>query len=628
MDAENRGAAQGARDDACNRAGIAIRRILDAQHAPDGALAGNRKEDRAAETMETRQLAVDAEVVGGLLRKINPGIEEGRVAGESRRDRARDPGFKKRLQLGQDIGVIFVGARDFWFAARVHDEEGGSVPGAEARMGVLRQRAHVVEQVAAGLERPRRDRGPPGIDREQRGKNLLLIARRGRDAPEPLHERSDARPFHFFVHRGAVRAGALSADIHDVGPFGNHLRRTAQGPVRIEPSIPGKRIVVDIQDPHDERTTGEGNPPSARGKNVLLVSGRILLQFGGYDMSFIHSVFEKLKRHPKRIVFPDGDDARVLRAAQSFYERDLGVPVLLGKRESIERAAHGENVSLDHVAIVDPETSSDLPVFCQRLERLERYRNMGLKDSRAIMTNHNYFAAMMVQYGLADALVGGVSSFGGALLRPLLSLIKPLPHAEVVSGCTIVELEKKTFGDDGVMFFADTGIVPDPTMQQLASIAVQTGLLARQVFGKRPRVALLSYSTKGSARTASAEKVAGATVLAREMASKLGTEIAVDGEMQADAALDPIIAEKKMGASLVSGRANVLVFPDLNSGNIAVKLIHYCAAARTFGQLILGLTRPAADLSRGADVEEIVCMAALAGLQSIEYRKLYPEQDT
>lgn len=342
-------------------------------------------------------------------------------------------------------------------------------------------------------------------------------------------------------------------------------------------------------------------------------------------MSFINSVFAKLKRHPKRIVFPDGDDARVIRAAQMFYERDLGVPILLGKRDVIERMAMAEKVDLDHVAIVNPETSSDLPIFCQRLERLERYKNMGLRDSRAVMTNHNYFAAMMVQYGLADALVGGVSSYGGVFLRPLLNLIKPLPHAEVVSSCTIVELENKAFGDDGVMFLGDTGVVPDPDMQQLASIAVQTGLLARQVFGQRPRVALLSFSTKGSARTASTEKVAGATELARQLIAKIGAEIAVDGEMQADAALDPILAEKKMGPSLVAGKANVLIFPDLNSGNIAVKLIHQFAAARTFGQLILGLTRPAADLSRGTDPEEILCMAALVGLQAIEYRKLYPE---
>ena len=343
------------------------------------------------------------------------------------------------------------------------------------------------------------------------------------------------------------------------------------------------------------------------------------------DMSFINSVFAKLKRHPKRIVFPDGDDARVIRAAQMFYERELGVPILLGKRDVIERVALSEKIGLDHVAIINPETSSDLPIFCQRLERLDRYKKMGLKDSRAVMINHNYFAAMMVQYGLADALVGGVSAYGGVFLRPLLNLIKPLPHAEVISSCTIVEMEDKSFGDDGVLFFSDTGVVPDPNMQQLASIAVQAGLVARQVFGRRPRVALLSFSTKGSARTASTEKVAGATELARQAFSKLGVEVAVDGEMQADAALNPELAERKMGPSLVAGKANVLIFPDLNSGNIAVKLVHQFAAARTFGQLILGLTRPAADLSRGTDPEEIVSVAALVGLQAIEYRKLYPE---
>lgn len=344
-------------------------------------------------------------------------------------------------------------------------------------------------------------------------------------------------------------------------------------------------------------------------------------------MSFIDSVFEKLKRHPKRIVFPDGDDPRVVKAAQMFYERGLGIPMLLGKRDVIERVALTEQASLDHVAIINPETSSELPAFCQRLERLERYRNMGLTDARTVLMNPNYFGAMMVQYGLADALVGGVSSYGGVLLRPLLSLIKPLPHAEVVSSCTIVELEKRSFGDDGIIFLADTGVVPNPSMQQLASIAIQTGLLARQVFGRRPRVALLSFSTKGSAKTPSTEKVAGATVIAREVAAKLGAEIAVDGEMQADTALVAEVAAKKMGASLVAGQANVLIFPDLDSGNIAAKLLHHLAAARTYGQIILGLTRPAADLSRSATSEEITAMAALVGLQAIEYRKLYPEQD-
>ncbi|MBN8708309.1 MAG: phosphate acetyltransferase [Verrucomicrobia bacterium 61-8] len=343
-------------------------------------------------------------------------------------------------------------------------------------------------------------------------------------------------------------------------------------------------------------------------------------------MSFIDSVFAKLKRHPKRIVFPDGDDPRVVRACHAFYEKDAGIPILIGKRDVIERIALTEKVSLDHVAIINPETASEMPVFCERLEKLERYKKMGINDARALLSNPNYFAAMMLQHGQADALVGGVHSYSGSLLRPLIQLVKPLPHAPLISGCMIAEVDER-FGDGGVLFLADCGVVPDPNMEQLASIAVQTGLVARQVFGQRPRVALLSFSTKGSARTQSTEKVSGAVVIARKLADELGVEIAVDGEMQADAALIPDVAAKKMESSLVGGQANVLIFPDLNSGNIAAKLIQHLGGARVYGQILLGLSRPAADLSRGATVEEIVSVAAVVGLQAIEYRKLYPAEE-
>ena len=345
-------------------------------------------------------------------------------------------------------------------------------------------------------------------------------------------------------------------------------------------------------------------------------------------MSFIDSIFAKLKRHPKRIVFPDGDDPRVVRACHIFYEKDAGIPILLGKRDVIERVALAEKASLDHVMIINPETASDLPIFCERLEKLDRYRRMGIKDSRAVMVNPNYFAAMMLQNGQADALVGGVSSYSGSLLRPLIQLVKPLPHAPLISGCMIVEVPDKSYGDDGVLFMADCGVVPDPNTEQLASIAVQTGLVARQVFGQRPRVAMLSFSTKGSARTASTEKVAGAVGIARQLAQDLGAEIAIDGEMQADTALVPAIAERKMESSLVAGKANVLVFPDLNSGNIAAKMIQYLSGAKVYGQILLGLAHPAADLSRGASAEDIVAVAAIVGLQAIEYRKLYPDTDS
>jgi len=192
----------------------------------------------------------------------------------------------------------------------------------------------------------------------------------------------------------------------------------------------------------------------------------------------------------------------------------------------------------------------------------------------------------------------------------------------------IAQLDRKDIGDEGVLFLADCGVVPDPDMQQLAAIAVQTALVARQVFGTRPRVAMLSFSTKGSARTASTEKVAGAVVIARQLAAQLEVEIAIDGEMQLDTALVPDLAERKMGPSLVAGKANVLIFPDLNSGNITAKAIQYLAGARVFGQVVLGLSRPAADLSRGATAEDAAAVAAVVGLQAIEYRKLYPEEPT
>ena len=345
-------------------------------------------------------------------------------------------------------------------------------------------------------------------------------------------------------------------------------------------------------------------------------------------MGFIETVFENLRKHPKRIVFADGELPRVIRAAEIFYQRQLGVPILLGRREVIKQIADEEKISLNHVGIINPETSSELPLFCQRLERLERYRSTGNKDSREVMVKPNYFAAMMLQYGLADALVGGANAAGGTLLRPMLQLVKPLPFTDVVASCTIVEFTSRSFGDDGVVFFADTGIVPDPTMAQLASIGVQSGLLARQVVGRRPRVAMLSFSTKGSARTPSTEKVAGAVTLARHIAEQAGADMSIDGEMQADAALDPVFAQMKMPESHVAGKANVLIFPDLNSGNMAVKFVQLFSDCQTYGQILMGFTRPAVDIPRGVSSENMAAMAAIVGLQAVEYRKLYPPPDT
>ena len=350
-------------------------------------------------------------------------------------------------------------------------------------------------------------------------------------------------------------------------------------------------------------------------------------------MSFLESVYTKLRRHPKRIVFPDGNDPRVIRAARIFNDRGLGVAILIGNRVEIEQIAAANSISLEMVGIVDPETSSEMPKFIKLAAVLERYRGMKDGDLRKLLVTPNYFACMMLQHGMADGLVGGVGAYASALFRPLLQLIKPLPHAPVVSGAMIVEVPRREFGDDGVLFFADCGIVPEPTVDQLASIGVQTGLLARQVFGKTPRLAFLSFSTHGSSSHPSALKMAAAAAQARELAIRIGGVEAldhpmeIDGEVQADTAIVPAVARIKLPDSMVAGDANVLIFPDLNAGNIAVKLVQSLAGARVYGHIVNGLSRPAARISRGTLSEDIASVAAIIGLQAVEYRKLYPHSE-
>jgi len=316
-----------------------------------------------------------------------------------------------------------------------------------------------------------------------------------------------------------------------------------------------------------------------------------------------------------------------------FNDRELGIAVLVGNRAEIESVAAANEVSLERVAIADPETSSDMPRFLHLAASLERYRGMSGGDLRNSLSAPNYFATMMLQNGLVDGLVGGVSAYSGSLFRPLLQLIKPLPHASVVSSAMVVELPRQEFGDNGVLFFADCGVVPEPTVAQLASIGVQTGLLARQVFGSRPRIAFLSFSTHGSSSHPAVSKMAAAAAQARQLVMQMSSGAAledlmeIDGELQADTAVVPAIAQIKLPESMVAGRANVLIFPDLNSGNIAAKLVHHLAGARVYGQIITGLTRPAAELSRGTLSEDIASVAAIIGLQAIEYRKLYPLPD-
>lgn len=339
-------------------------------------------------------------------------------------------------------------------------------------------------------------------------------------------------------------------------------------------------------------------------------------------MSFLESVFHRLRRHPKRIVFPEGENPRTLRAGRRFYELGLGVPIVLGRRAVMEELARRERIDFDHFGVINPETSADLPDFCRFLETLNRYKDLGLADARELLLNPNYYAAMMVQYGRADGVVGGIDSPTTSLLRPLLRVVKPSGGQHLVSSCVVTDTGRKDLGHRGVLVMADCGVIPSPDVEQLAAIALQAGHLCRQLTGEVPRVAMLSYATRsGGPQAGGTEKMSAAAALARQQAQSRHLEMEIDGEFELDAALLAESARLKNVHSAVAGRANVLVFPDLASGHIAGKLAGILGG-RAYGQIITGLTKPAADVSRSDDTDTIAAVAAIVGLQAIEMRRL------
>ena len=344
-------------------------------------------------------------------------------------------------------------------------------------------------------------------------------------------------------------------------------------------------------------------------------------------MRFIGNVIEKLQRHPKRVVFPEGEEPRILQAARQFYALRLGAPIVLGDAAKIKAVAEGLNIPLEGIRVINPPVSEELDNFANRFFRLRREKGVQAQEAREAMLQPNYFGTMMLAMHQADGLISGASHITSSLLRPLFQIIKAAPSITTASSCMVMEVEDTRIGEQGVLFMADCGVIPDPTVDQLADIAVSTAQFARHMVGVRPRVALLSFSTKGSAAHPSVGKVQAATAVARRKAEQLFLEADFDGELQVDAALVPEIADRKLRDSKVAGRANVLIFPDLNSGNIASKLVRLVGHANAYGQILLGLNRPAADVSRGSSAHDILGVAAIVGVQAVDYPKLYPGAD-
>jgi phosphate acetyltransferase len=340
-------------------------------------------------------------------------------------------------------------------------------------------------------------------------------------------------------------------------------------------------------------------------------------------MPLVPKLVEKLQRHPKRIVFPEGSDPRILQAARQWVTRRMGVPILLGDRTAIKTAAAKLDINLEGMRLIEPVRSEDFESLAQEFTRIRRSKSLVADEGRAAISDTNYFATMMLSTGRVDALVAGATVTASSALRPLFQIIPRLENVQVASSLMILDFDEKKVGSDGSLFLADCGVIPDPTAEQLCDIALSTAMIAHHLTNETPRVAMLSYASKGTSNHRSIVKVRTATELARTKAETGHLPLEIDGELQLDAALDPYAAEAKKIASPVAGRANVLIFPDLNSANIGYKLVQVLAGANTFGQILTGLSKPAAEISRGASAHDIFGAAAVVGCQATDRRLLY-----
>lgn len=340
-------------------------------------------------------------------------------------------------------------------------------------------------------------------------------------------------------------------------------------------------------------------------------------------MPIVPKLIEKLQRHPKRIVFPEGGDPRILQAARQWVTRRMGVPILLGDRAAIKAAAAKLDINLQGMRIIEPERSEDFEAFATQLEQIRRIKGIRSSEAREALKNTSYFATMMLVTGQADALISGATASAASGLRPIFQIVPRFEHVQTASSLIVLDFDEKKVGSDGSLFLADCGVIPDPTAEQLCDIAISTAMIARHLTGETPRVAMLSYASKSSSNQPSLVKVRQATELARAKAKAAMLDLEIDGELQVDAALDAVVADIKGVTSSVAGKANVLVFPDLNSGNIAFKLVHHLAGANAYGQILTGLTKPAAEISRGSSAHDVFGAAAIVGCQAIDRRLLF-----
>ena len=314
----------------------------------------------------------------------------------------------------------------------------------------------------------------------------------------------------------------------------------------------------------------------------------------------------------KRIVLPEGDEKRTLQAAAILKKDALCVPILVGKAESVRKNAAAGGVDLSGIEIVDPAADAAAKEYAAQYYALRKHKGISSEEARSVVAEPLIYGVMMLHNDRVDGYLSGADHATADTVRPALHIIKPAPGVRTISSFFIMIFPKPEQGDDGVLIMGDCAINIDPVPVKLASIGISSARMAKALCGIEPRVAFLSFSTNGSTEHALVDAVKEAVRVAKEKAP----DLAIDGEMQADAALVPEIGQRKFPGSKVAGRANVLVFPDLQSGNIGYKLVQRLTGASALGPIMQGFAKPVNDLSRGASVEDIVNMACVTALQS------------
>lgn len=329
-------------------------------------------------------------------------------------------------------------------------------------------------------------------------------------------------------------------------------------------------------------------------------------------MDFVLKMKTLAKSNVKKIVLPEGDEERTLKAAEIIHAEKIAELILVGSKDVIEANAKAFGVNIEGIRIEDPATSEKTKTYAEGLYELRKNKGVTLEAAEKIVLDPMYFGTMMVKLDDAQGMVSGAVHTTGDLLRPGLQIIKTKPGISVVSSFFVMLLKDKTFGAEGQMLFADCAVNPNPNADELAAIAIATADSAKNLLQIEPKVAMLSFSTMGSAKSELVDKVVNAT----RTAKALRPDLAIDGELQLDAAIVESVGTKKAPGSTVAGKANVLVFPDLQAGNIGYKLVQRLAGADAIGPVCQGFAKPINDLSRGCSVEDIVNVVAITAVQA------------